>query len=390
MGALKNIFAAAGLLAAAGAGETIYFYNRTMKRGNAKTERTTKMSGTDWEQYFPLMEERKGFVLAQTHRDVYIRSFDGLKLHAVYFPGMKQEENPGQSEGGFRQGAAGRQETGQAGAAVQQETGQAGAAAQQETGRAENALQTDTAECECAAGRASDAVGSAAPCPRKAVICFHGYTGEGLSNYIAMTDYFLKQGYAVLLPDARAHGESEGEYIGFGCLDRKDALGWINWLIKECGEEVSVLLHGTSMGGATVLMASGLELPPNVKGIVSDCGFTSPKEVFTHVLNHMYHLPAFPAIQGADFLNRKLAGYGMDECNAKYEVRKAKVPILFIHGSADTFVPCSMCHEIYDNCASPKRKLIVEGAAHAESYYKDMEAYEKALSEFADEVMWVK
>ena len=312
MGALKK------LLAAAGIGETVYFYNRTMKRGNAKTERTTKMSGTDWEQYFPLMEKRKEFVLAQAHKDVYIKSFDGLRLHATYFAGVGQEEAPG-------------------------------------TG--------------------------------KAVICFHGYTGEGLSNYIAMTDYFLKQGYAVLLPDARAHGGSEGEYIGFGCLDRKDALGWIHWLIQECGEDISILLHGTSMGGATVLMTSGLELPDNVKGIVSDCGFTSPKEVFTHVLNHMYHLPAFPAIQGADVLNRKLAGYGMDECNAKYEVRKATVPILFIHGSADTFVPCSMCNEIYDNCASPKRKLIVEGAAHAESYYKDMAAYEKALSEFASEVL---
>ncbi len=318
MGALKKLLAAAGVLAAAGIGETVYFYNRTMKRGNAKTERTTKMSGTDWEQYFPLMEKRKEFVLAQAHKDVYIKSFDGLRLHATYFAGVGQEEAPG-------------------------------------TG--------------------------------KAVICFHGYTGEGLSNYIAMTDYFLKQGYAVLLPDARAHGGSEGEYIGFGCLDRKDALGWIHWLIQECGEDISILLHGTSMGGATVLMTSGLELPDNVKGIVSDCGFTSPKEVFTHVLNHMYHLPAFPAIQGADVLNRKLAGYGMDECNAKYEVRKATVPILFIHGSADTFVPCSMCNEIYDNCASPKRKLIVEGAAHAESYYKDMAAYEKALSEFASEVL---
>ncbi len=318
MGALKKLLAAAGVLAAAGIGETVYFYNRTMKRGNAKTERTTKMSGTDWEQYFPLMEKRKEFVLAQAHKDVYIKSFDGLRLHATYFAGVGQEEVPG-------------------------------------TG--------------------------------KAVICFHGYTGEGLSNYIAMTDYFLKQGYAVLLPDARAHGGSEGEYIGFGCLDRKDALGWIHWLIQECGEDISILLHGTSMGGATVLMTSGLELPDNVKGIVSDCGFTSPKEVFTHVLNHMYHLPAFPAIQGADVLNRKLAGYGMDECNAKYEVRKATVPILFIHGSADTFVPCSMCNEIYDNCASPKRKLIVEGAAHAESYYKDMAAYEKALSEFASEVL---
>lgn len=323
MGVLKNIVAAAGILAAAGVGETVYFYNRTMKRGNAKTERTTKMSGTDWEKYFPLMEERKGFVLGQPHEDVYITSFDGLKLHATYFPGMEDE-----------------------------------------------------------AGRPADVSGV-----KKAVICFHGYTGEGLSNHIAIADYFLKKGYAMLMPDARAHGESEGEYIGFGCLDRKDALSWVNWLIGKCGNDVAIMLHGTSMGGATVLMASGLDLPCQVKGIVSDCGFTSSKEVFTHVLNHMYHLPAFPAIQGADLINKRLAGYGMDECNAKYEVQKAKVPILFIHGSSDTFVPVSMCHEIYENCASPKRKLIVEGAAHAESYYKDMADYEKVLTEFAGEIM---
>lgn len=316
---MKKIVAAAGVLAAAGIGETIYFYNRTMKRSNAKTDRTVKMSGTDWEKYFPLMEERKGFVLEQPHRDVYMTSFDGLKLHATYFPAMSKSEM-GKSD------------------------------------------------------------------VKKAVICFHGYTGEGLSNHIAIADYFLKHGYAMLLPDARAHGKSQGEYIGFGCLDRKDALGWIEWLIRECGEDVKIMLHGTSMGGATVLMTSGLKLPANVRGIVSDCGFTSPKEVFTHVLNSMYHLPAFPAIQGADLLNRKLAGYGMDECNAKYEVRKAEVPILFIHGSADTFVPCSMCHEIYDNCRSPKRKLIVEGAAHAESYYKDMEVYESALDEFSADI----
>lgn len=86
-------------------------------------------------------------------------------------------------------------------------------------------------------------------------------------------------------------------------------------------------------------------------------------------------------------MNRRLAGYGMDECNAKREVEKATVPILFIHGSADTFVPCSMCDEIYERCASPKRKLIVEGAAHAESYYKDMESYEKELTDFIDEVL---
>ncbi len=316
MGKLKKAVACAGVLAAAGIGEVAYFYRRTMKRGNAKVERTIKMSGTDWSQYAPMMEKRKAFMMAQAHEDVYQTSFDGLKLHATYFPALEEYANK-----------------------------------------------------------------------RKVAICFHGYTSQGMSDYIGLSDYYLKRGYAMLLPDARAHGESEGEYIGFGCLDRKDALVWINWVIQELGEDVGIVLHGTSMGGATVLMASGLELPGQVKGIVSDCAFTSPKEVFTHVLHSMYHLPAFPAIPGADILNRRLAGYGMDECNAKREVAKAKVPILFIHGTKDTFVPYHMCREIYDCCASPKKILEVEGEAHAESYYKDTESYERALDEFFGEIM---
>ena len=323
MGILKNTMTCLGVLAAAGVGATAYFYRRTMKRNNAKVERTMKMAGTDWNQYAPLLQERKAFMLAQDHREISQMSFDNLKLHATFFPALEEYVD----------------------------------------------------KTEMAAGK------------KKAVICFHGYTSKGMSDYIGLSDYYLKRGYAMLLPDARAHGESEGEYIGFGCLDRKDALVWIHWLIQEVGEDVEIVLHGTSMGGATVLMTSGLELPAQVKGIVSDCGFTSPKEVFTHVLNSMYHLPAFPVIQGADIMNKKLAGYGMDECNAKREVAHAKVPILFIHGSNDTFVPTHMCNEIYDCCASPKKKLIVEGAAHAESYYKDTEKYEQALNEFFDEIM---
>ena len=323
MGILKNTMTCLGVLAAAGVGETAYFYRRTMKRNNAKVERTIKMAGTDWNQYAPLLQERKAFMLAQDHREISQMSFDNLKLHATFFPALEEYVD----------------------------------------------------KTEMAAGK------------KKAVICFHGYTSKGMSDYIGLSDYYLKRGYAMLLPDARAHGESEGEYIGFGCLDRKDALVWIHWLIQEVGEDVEIVLHGTSMGGATVLMTSGLELPAQVKGIVSDCGFTSPKEVFTHVLNSMYHLPAFPVIQGADIMNKKLAGYGMDECNAKREVAHAKIPILFIHGSNDTFVPTHMCNEIYDCCASPKKKLIVEGAAHAESYYKDTEKYEQALNEFFDEIM---
>ena len=208
-----------------------------------------------------------------------------------------------------------------------------------------------------------------------------------MSDFCGLSEYYLSRGYSMLQVDQRSHGESEGEYIGFGCLDRIDACAWIDWVIRKCGEDVRVILHGISMGASTVLMTSGLDLPKQVKGIISDCAFTSPKKVFTHVLHSMYHMPAFPIMQITDMVNQKKAGYGLDECNAAREVQKAKVPILLIHGDADTFVPCSMCDEIEANCASDTTKLIIEGAAHAESYYKDMEAYEQAMTEFLEGVM---
>ena len=304
---LLKVAAVLGGIAVASVGESAYFYQRTMKRNNAKVERTIKMAGTDWSQYQEMLQTRKKYFLEQPHEDVYIQSKDKLKLHATFFP---REDK------------------------------------------------------------------------KKVVIGFHGYTSQGMSDYIGLSDYYMKNGYSMLLPDARAHGKSEGDYVGFGCLDRWDALEWIKWVIKECGEDVQILLHGTSMGGATVLMTSALNLPKQVKGVISDCAFTSPKYVFTHVLNHMYHLPAFPVIQISDCVNRRKAGYGMDECNAAREIRKTRIPVLLIHGDADTFVPVSMCHEIYNNCIAPRKKLIIKGAAHAESYYKDTKAYEAALDEF--------
>ena len=300
-----------GILTAAEAGGSAYFYRRTMKRSRVSVERTMKMAGTDWQQYFPIIEERRERLLARHHEEIYVESFDGLRLHATWFPAKEK--------------------------------------------------QTEIT---------------------KAVICFHGYSSCGMNDYVGLSDYYLRKGFSMLIVDERAHGKSQGEYIGFGCLDRKDALGWINWVVGRCGRQVQILLHGISMGAATALMTTGLPLPSQVKGVISDCAFTSPKEVFTHVLRSMYHLPAFPMIQIADRLNKRNAGYGLDECSAAREVRKAKVPILFIHGAKDIFVPCWMCDQIYENYASDKRKLIIEGAAHAESYYKDMDAYEKAMDDF--------
>lgn len=299
---------AAGV-AAAGIGESVYFYRRTMKRGNADKERTMKMAGTDWSQYMDFIEQRKERMLNEPHEDAWVEADDGIRLHATYFP------------------------------------------------------QADR---------------------KKVMVCMHGYTSEGMNDFVALSDYYIRHGYSFLLVDARAHGQSEGEYVGFGCLDRMDLLHWLRWVVEECGEDVSIVLHGISMGASTALMASGIPLPPQVKGIISDCAFTSPKEVFTHVLHSMYHIPAFPVIPVADAMNQKAAGYGMDECNAAREVEKATLPILLIHGSGDTFVPSDMSEEIYEHIASKKQKLIVEGAAHGESYYKDTKAYEEAMDAFLE------
>lgn len=214
------------------------------------------------------------------------------------------------------------------------------------------------------------------------VICFHGYTSNGMSEYPSLARCFMSRGFGALIIDQRSHGQSEGKYIGFGCMDRLDAMEWIRWTVDKVGQDAQIILHGGSMGGATVCMVSGLDLPPQVKGIISDSAFTSPKYVFTHVLHSMYHLPATPMIPLADKVNKRLAGYGLDDCNAAREVRKAKVPMLFIHGSKDTFVPPYMCDELYENCAAPKTKLIVEGAGHVESYYKNTQEYEEALDKF--------
>lgn len=299
-----------GASAAALAAETgiaAYFFNRTMLRQNATNERTIKMAGTNWDQYMPMLEKCKEWMMEQPMEDIYIKTWDGLKLHGTYFPG----------NGG-----------------------------------------------------------------NKIVLCFHGYTSQGMSDYIGLSNYYLKNGYQMLLVDERAHGKSEGTYIGFGCLDRKDLMCWIRYIQERFGKESEVLLHGTSMGAATVLMASGLELPSCVKAIVSDCAFTSAWDVFAHVLKSMYHLPAFPILHISDKMTKYKAGYGLSECNAAEEVKKAKVPILFIHGNEDTFVPCSMCYEIYRNCPTRKDLLIVDGAGHAESFYKCREEYEEKLTEF--------
>ena len=216
----------------------------------------------------------------------------------------------------------------------------------------------------------------------KWALIIHGYT----SNRNAMWDYgymFSEEGYNILLPDMRGHGESEGNYIGMGWLDRKDVVKWID-LICQQDPEAEIILHGVSMGGGTVMMTSGEELPANVKAIVEDCGYTSVWDIFSDEMKALFNLPDFPLLHTASVIAKIRAGYTFQEASAREQVAKTQVPMLFIHGSADNFVHTEFVYELYDICPTEKDIMVVDEAGHGVSYYYAPEEYHDKVFSFLE------
>jgi uncharacterized protein len=216
----------------------------------------------------------------------------------------------------------------------------------------------------------------------KVVILAHGYKGSGEQMPGITKDYF-DLGYDVLKPDARGHGMSEGDYIGYGWHDRKDYVDWIDFLIKE-KKENSIFLHGFSMGAATVLMTSGEKLPEEVKGIIADSGYTTVKAELSHQLKYLYNLPAFPLMEVTSVITNIRAGYTFEEASAIESVKKNKLPLFIIHGDQDELVPTEMANEIYNAASSEKDLWIVKGAGHTEAYTVAEEEYKNRLQVFLD------
>ena len=217
----------------------------------------------------------------------------------------------------------------------------------------------------------------------KYAILFHGYTGAAW-QMASFGKVYYDMGWSVLTPNALAHGGSGGDYIGMGWLERPDVLGWIDSILSE-DEEAEIVLHGVSMGGATVMMAAGEDLPDNVKCIVEDCGYSSVWDEFRLQLKNVFHLPAFPLLDAASLVSKLRAGYSFREASSVNQLRKATVPMLFIHGDADTFVPFSMLDVVYEACASAeKEKLVVHDAAHGAAADTDPELYWDTVIAFVE------
>ena len=215
----------------------------------------------------------------------------------------------------------------------------------------------------------------------KTVIVAHGYMGnaETMANYAKL---FHDIGYNVLVPDARGHGNSEGNYIGFGWPERKDYVQWVDKILAENGSSQKIVLYGVSMGAATVMMTSGESLPENVKAIIEDCGYSSVNEELAYQLKDMFRLPSFPLIQVTSLITKIRAGYFFGEASAVKQLEKNKRPMLFIHGDTDTFVPYDMLDKVYHATKGPKEKYVVKGAEHAKAYTEDPEKYQSVLKGF--------
>lgn len=214
----------------------------------------------------------------------------------------------------------------------------------------------------------------------KWVITVHGYTSEGklMSTYAKK---FYDMGYNVLIPDLRAHGNSQGDYIGMGWDERLDIVDLINYII-DMDKDSEIVLFGISMGAATVMNVSGEALPANVKAIIEDCGYTSAWNQFSYQLDSLFGLPPFPMMHTASIIAKFKTGYWLKDASPVDQVKKSKTPTLFIHGDEDTFVPFSMLDEVYNACSAPKEKLIVEGAGHAKSSKVNPELYWDSIFEF--------
>ena len=216
------------------------------------------------------------------------------------------------------------------------------------------------------------------------MIFFHVYHGTFAWDGYGCYKICKENDINILMVDERAHGKSDSNVITFGLKERYDCKLWTEYAVKRFGENVEIFLAGVSMGAASVLMATELGLVSNVKGIVADCGFTSPQDIIKENIKQM-KLPVKPVYVLVKIGAYLFGHFDLVEASSYQAVKRLNIPVLFIHGEQDSVVPVSMNHALYEACNGKKSRIIIEGADHANSALTDYEAYKKAVLEFLRE-----
>lgn len=259
-----------------------------------------------WGQYYQAILDSDRWLKENQARDVYIKSHDGLQLHALWIP---------------------------------------------------------------------------VPNAKGTVLMAHGYRSTMLVDCHLGFELFHQLGWNILVPEQRTHGQSQGRFITFGVKESRDMESWIRYHNRHLSTG-PVMLFGISMGASTMLYLADRELPSNVKGIIADCGFTSPAAILSSVYRNVIHLPATPTVWAAGLFAKLFAGFGLWEKDSRKTLRNARLPVLLIHGKDDGFVPCEMSQQAYDACTGKKELLLVDGADHGLSFLADGYRYAAAVIEF--------
>ena len=218
--------------------------------------------------------------------------------------------------------------------------------------------------------------------PERIIIAFHGWRARWSRDFGMISEFWQKENATVLYVEQRGQNSSPCEHMGFGAVERLDCLDWVNYICNRYRNSLPIYLAGISMGATTVLMAADFPFPSRVHGIMADCGFTSADNIWQHVVHDNLHLPYGLRRVVADHLCRKKTGYGSDEINTLRTLKGATVPVLFLHGLNDHFVPVEMTWKNYEACTSEKRIHLVPGADHGMAYFMDRAGYEDSMRRF--------
>jgi len=222
------------------------------------------------------------------------------------------------------------------------------------------------------------------PEARRIVVAFHGWRSGWNDDFGLVHDQFYNNGCSVLYAEQRGQRQSGGDYMGFGLTERFDAKTWSDYLAENTDNSLPIYLCGVSMGATTVLMADGLELSPRVHGIIADCGFTSPHDIWKHVVQDNLHMLFGVRGRIADEIMRRKISQESSYSTLE-ALKNGTRPVLFIHGADDHFVPVEMTYRNYMACTAPKKLLIVPGADHGMSFPTETDRYVSAVKEFWNE-----
>ncbi len=224
------------------------------------------------------------------------------------------------------------------------------------------------------------------PTARTAIIV-HGYKVQALGMMHIGYLYHHNLGFNILLPDLSAHGHSQGSHIGMGWNERFEVLRWVDEAAHLFGDSARVVLHGISMGAATVMNVAGEDCPPRVRCVVEDCGYTSVWDEFSGEARKRFGLPPFPVLYASSALTRLLHGWSFGQASSLKQVKRSRLPIFFIHGDSDDFVPSWMVHPLHEAARADKQLWITPGCAHAQSYYHYPQEYTRRVARWTRRYM---